>query len=94
MYAWEVVNEFHDWANEIEVTPEQAVEITKLACDVAKSTNPKVHRLINNCCPYAEYVQLKKWGELDAKYRQRTPHQFMQDLIDANVDFTITGQQM
>ncbi len=94
MYAWEVVNEFHDWANEIEVTPEQAVEITKLACEVAKATNPKVHRLINNCCPYAEYVQLKKWGELDAKYCQRTPHQFMQDLIDANVDFTITGQQM
>jgi len=94
MYAWEVVNEFHDWANEIEVMPEQTVEITKLACDVAKATNPKVHRLINNCCPYAEYVQLKKWGELDAKYRQRTPHQFMQDLIEANVDFTITGQQM
>jgi len=94
MYAWEVVNEFHDWANEIKVTPKQAVEITKLACDVASATNPKVHRLINNCCPYAEYVQLKKWGDLDAKYHQRTPHQFMQDLIEANVDFTITGQQM
>ncbi|UCE06017.1 MAG: endo-1,4-beta-xylanase [bacterium] len=94
MYAWEVVNEFHDWANEIEVTPEQSVEITKLACEVAKATNPKVHRLINNCCPYAEYVQLKKWGEREAKYHQRTPSQFMQNLVDAGVDFTITGQQM
>ncbi|MCF7886649.1 MAG: hypothetical protein K9M80_09155, partial [Candidatus Marinimicrobia bacterium] len=54
----------------------------------------KVHRLINNCCPFAEYVQLHKWGKLDAKYTQRTPHQFMQDLVDADVDFTITGQQM
>jgi len=94
MYAWEIVNEFHDWANEIQVTPEQAVQITKLACEVAKDTAPKVHRLINNCCPYAEYVQLKKWGERDACYRQRTPFQFMRDLIDAEVDFTITGQQM
>ncbi|HRS91568.1 MAG TPA: endo-1,4-beta-xylanase [Candidatus Marinimicrobia bacterium] len=94
MYAWEVVNEAHDWANELRLKPEEIVNVTKLACEVAKATNPKVHRLINNCCPFAEYVQLKKWGELDAIYPQRTPHQFMQDLVDAGVDFTITGQQM
>lgn len=94
MYAWEVMNEAHDWANELQLTPEQIVEVAKLACDVAKDTNPKVHRLINNCCPFAEYVQLKKWGDLDAKYPQRTPIKFMKDLVDAGVDFTITGQQM
>ncbi len=94
MYAWEIVNELHDWANEVQLSPEQTVELTKLACDVARDTNPGVHRLINNCCPFAEYVQLKKWGELDAKYPQRTPHKFMRDLVDAGVDFTITGQQM
>ncbi len=94
IYAWEIVNESHDWANEMQLTPEQITNVTKLACEVAKDTNPNVGRLINNCCPYAEYVQLKKWGELDAKYPQRTPHQFMQDLVDNGVDFTITGQQM
>jgi GH35 family endo-1,4-beta-xylanase len=94
MYAWEVVNEKHDWANELQLTPEQIVEVTKLACDVSRDTNPNVHRLINNCCPFAEYVQLKKWGDLDAKYPQRTPVQFLHDLADAGVDFTITGQQM
>ncbi len=94
MYAWEIVNEMHDWANELQLRPEQFVEITKLACEVAKDTNPNVHRLINNCCPFAEYVQLKKWGDLDAKYPQRTPHQFMHALKDADVDFTITGLQM
>ncbi|HEY6907151.1 MAG TPA: endo-1,4-beta-xylanase [Ignavibacteriaceae bacterium] len=94
MYAWEIVNESHDWANEMQLTPEQTTNITKLACEVAKDTNPGVGRLINNCCPFAEYVQLKKWGELDAKYPQRTPHQFIQDLVDNGVDFTITGQQM
>jgi len=94
MYAWEIMNEAHDWANELQLKPEQLVEVAKLACDVAKDTNPKVHRLINNCCPFAEYVQLKKWGELDAIYPQRTPHKYMKDLIEAGVDFTITGQQM
>jgi len=94
MYAWEIVNESHDWANETQLTPEQITNVTKLACEIAKDTNPKVHRLINNCCPYAEYVQLRKWGELDAKYPQRTPFQFMEDLDEAGVEFTITGQQM
>lgn len=94
MYAWEVINEAHDWANELQLKPEQIVDVTKLACEIAKDTNPKVQRLINNCCPFAEYVQLKKWGDIDAKYPQRTPQQFMQDLVDAEVDFTITGQQM
>lgn len=94
MYAWEIVNESHDWANETQLTPDQITNVTKLACQVAKDTNPNVGRLINNCCPFAEYVQLKKWGDLDAKYPQRTPHQFMQDLVDNDVEFTITGQQM
>jgi GH35 family endo-1,4-beta-xylanase len=94
MYAWEIMNEAHDWANELQLKPEQLVEIAKLACDVAKDTNPNVHRLINNCCPFAEYVQLKKWGDLDAVYPQRTPHKYMKDLQEAGVDFTITGQQM
>ena len=94
MYAWEIVNEFHDWANEVQLKPEQTVELTRLACDVAKATSPRVHRLINNCCPYAEYVQLKQWSGEDAKYPQRTPFQFTKDLVDAGVDFTLIGQQM
>ncbi|HEX2982450.1 MAG TPA: endo-1,4-beta-xylanase, partial [Ignavibacteriales bacterium] len=94
MYAWEIINEAHDWANELQLSPDQITEVAKLACDVSKDTNPKVHRLINNCCPFAEYVQLKKWGKLDAKYPQRTPIKFMQDLAAAGVDFTITGGQM
>ncbi len=94
MYAWEIVNEFHDWANEVNITPEQAIEVTKLACDVAKDTAPGVHRLINNCCPYAEYVQLNRYQDRPATHPQRTPWEFMNDLVDAGVDFTITGQQM
>jgi endo-1,4-beta-xylanase len=94
MYAWEVVNEFHDWANECQLTPEQIIEVTRLACDVARDTNPKVKRLINNCCPFAEYVQLRKWTEIDAKYPQRTPFQFVKQLAEAGVDFDISGLQM
>lgn len=94
MYAWEIVNELHDWANECRLTPEQTVELTRVACDVAKAVAPRVHRMVNNCCPYAEYVQLKQWSGQDALYPQRTPFQFTRDLVDAGVDFTIIGQQM
>ncbi len=94
MYGWEIFNEFHDWANEVQVTPEQAVELVKLACDVAKAENPKIHRIINNCCPYAEYVQMKQWSGQESKYPQRTPWEFTKDLVDAGVDFSILGQQL
>jgi endo-1,4-beta-xylanase len=94
MYAWEVVNEFHDWANECRLTADQIIEVTRLACDVMHDTNPKVKRLINNCAPFAEYVQLRKMTELDAPYPQRTPYRFLKQLVDAGVQFDITGIQM
>jgi hypothetical protein len=94
MYAWEIVNELHDWANECQLTPEQTIELTRLGCDVARSVAPRVHRLVNNCCPFAEYVQLGEWSGQKAKYPQRTPWQFVRDLVDAGVDFTLIGQQM
>jgi hypothetical protein len=94
LYAWELVNELHDWANECGLNRDQTVELTRLACDVAKATAPRVHRLVNNCCPYAEYVQLGRWSGQEARYPQRTPWQFTKDLADAGVEFTLLGQQM
>lgn len=94
IYAWEIVNELHDWANECQLSPDQAIELTRLACEVAKSEAPGVHRLINHCCPFAEYVQLGEWSGQKAIYPQRTPWQFTRDLIESGVDFTLIGQQM
>jgi GH35 family endo-1,4-beta-xylanase len=92
--VWEVVNELHDWAMEVELNHEQTIELTKLACEVARDTNPDVQLLINNCCPFADYVQQRKWHERDAKFPQRTPHQFTKELIEAGVDFDIIGVQV
>jgi endo-1,4-beta-xylanase len=89
---WEVVNELHDWANELHLTREQTIEVTKLACDVAKSVNPKIKLLINNCKPFGEYVQLNQ-GNSTGK-SQRTPNQFIEDLVNAGVDFDVIGVQV
>lgn len=94
MYFWEIFNEFHDWANEVQLDPDQSVELVKFACEVARDVAPDVHRMSNNCCPYAEYVEMGEWSGQKAKYPQRTPRQFTRDLVDAGVDFTLIGQQM
>ena len=91
---WEVVNELHDWANELELDHKQTIELTKFACAVARDATPRVRLLINNCCPFAHYVQTGKWHEKNAKYPQRTPHQFVKQLIEADADFDIIGLQM
>lgn len=94
MYIWEIVNEFHDWANAVQLNPDQVVDLTKFACDVARDTVPDIPLMINHCCPFAEYVHHGKWSGRDAKYPQRTPWQFTHDLIKAGVDFDIVGQQL
>ncbi len=95
MVAWEVMNEFHDWANEVRCTPDQTIELTKLAYDVARDTNPHVKLIINNCCPFAEYVALGEYSDnCIAGYPQRTPWQYTRDCIAAGVDFDVIAQQM
>lgn len=94
IYVWEVVNELHDWANELELDHGQTVELTKLACRTARETNPHVKLLINNCCLFADYVQRGKWHERRAKFPMRTPHQFIRELVEDGVDFDIIGAQM
>jgi len=94
MYAWEIINEAHDFGNIQKLLPDQLVEIAKLIAEVAKDTNPKVHRLINNCCINADYVQIWTPKETYKSSQIVTPHQFIKMCYEAGVDFTITGQQL
>lgn len=94
MYAWEMVNELHDWANEFHLSHEQINELTGTITDAAKQTVPKVKRTINNCCPFAEYVQMKSYSGSPASHPQRTPVQFTRDILDAGIDIDIIEQQM
>lgn len=94
MYAWEIINEAHDFGNILKLTPEQMVEIAKLSADVAKDTNPNVHRLINNCCLQADYIQIVDWDVYPRENNIVTPHQFIKMCHEAGVDFTLTGQQL
>ncbi|OGU74253.1 MAG: hypothetical protein A2V93_08135 [Ignavibacteria bacterium RBG_16_34_14] len=91
---WEVVNEYHDWANIHNHTPEQITEITKLACEKTKEANSKVVRIINNCSPWAEYVANGRMARMDATRLLRSPRKFLQDLNDAGVEYDVLGIQI
>jgi endo-1,4-beta-xylanase len=93
---WEIVNEYHDWANIHQHSHEQITEIVRLACDESKEVNPKVVRILNNCAPWAEYAA---WGRY-ARQKEpadrplRSPRKFIKDIIEAGVDFDVLGIQV
>jgi endo-1,4-beta-xylanase len=91
---WEVVNEYHDWGNIHNHRPEQITEIVRLACDKTKETNPKVLRILNNCCLWAEYAAMGRMARQDADRPLRNPRKFIKDIIDAGVDFDVVGIQI
>ena len=91
-----MVNEYHDWANIHNHTPEETTEITRLACEKTHEVDPRVTRIINNCCPWADYAP---WGKM-ARQKEpagrslRSPRRFMQDLTDAQVPYEVLGIQI
>lgn len=91
---WEVVNEYHDWANIHNHTPDQITEIVDLACNGVKKINPKVKRIINNCCPWAWYSARGRMDHGEADRPLRSPRKFIEDIVNAGVDFEVVGLQM
>lgn len=91
---WEVINEYHDWANAHGHTPEQITEIVRLACETTHEVNPRVDRQINNCCPFGTYAATGHDSSGEADRPLRTPRQFVQDIVEAGVPFETVGVQM
>jgi GH35 family endo-1,4-beta-xylanase len=94
VHHWEVMNEYHDWANVHNHTPEQILEITKLAFDKTKEVNPYVARISNNCCPWAEYAAMGRMARMDANRPLRSPRKYIEDMINGGVDFDVLGVQI
>lgn len=91
---WEVINEYHDWANVHKHTPEQTVELVRLTCDKTKEANEKALRIINNTSPWAEYSALGETADSKSNRHLRSPRQFLNDLHQADVDYDVLGIQV
>lgn len=90
---WEVANEMHDWANVHELTPAQITELIKIACDEIRRLQPDAHLIINNTTIFGEYAGMR-WDARDHDRPLRTPLMFIEDLIEAGVDFDTIGLQI
>ena len=91
---WEVFNEYHDWANIHRHTPDQITELTRFACERTRAENENVVRILNNCCPWAEYVARGRQARMDANRPLRSPRKFLADLADAGVEYDVLGIQV
>jgi len=91
---FDVINEAHDWANELGYTHDQLLEMTKLACDATAEANAEAIRVVNNCCIWGEYsaTDATHFGRSDRPLT--TPYRYLEKCIKANIGFEVLGLQL
>lgn len=94
IYAYDVINEAHDWANDLDYSRKQLLEITELACNVVKENDPNAVRIINNCCIWGEYVAYGKDYRRKVKRNMWTPLEYVKACIERGIDFDYIGLQL
>jgi GH35 family endo-1,4-beta-xylanase len=91
---WDIINEAHDWANGLNLTHEQEVEITRICADTARSKNPDAKLIVNNCCPFGENAAAGHVHLGPVYEKVFTPLSYLDALMEAKVDFDIVGVQI
>jgi endo-1,4-beta-xylanase len=91
---WDVINEAHDWANGLNLTQEQEVEITRICCDTARSKNPDATTIVNNCCPFGENAADARVHLGPVYDKVFTPLSYLDALMEAGVEFDVIGVQI
>ncbi|MGB8701940.1 MAG: endo-1,4-beta-xylanase [Thermosynechococcaceae cyanobacterium] len=86
---YDVMNEAHGvpWSNELHFSPEQLLDLTRLATVAARQGSPNVVRIVNCCCLWAENVAYNPPP-------QRSPYQYLKACIEANIAFEAIGLQL
>ncbi len=91
---WDIINEAHDWANGLNLTQEQEVEITRICADAARSKNPDAKLIVNNCCPFGENAAAGHVHLGPVYEKVFTPLSYLDAVMEAKVDFDIVGVQI
>jgi GH35 family endo-1,4-beta-xylanase len=94
IHAWDVINEAHDWANELKYDPQQLLELTALASQTTRVADPTAFRVVNNCCLWAEYAATRSYGAGTLDRPARTPLEYLRAVRDARVDYDAIGLQI
>ena len=94
IHTWDVINEAHDWANDVNLDADQLIEMTRLACETTRIADPTAFRVVNNCCTWAEYVATRRTYSGPLGRRSRTPLEYLQAVNDARVPYEAVGLQV
>jgi len=91
---WDVINEAHDWANELGYGQEQLLEMTRASCEGTRAGNPAAQTIVNNCCTFGEYATTGLTYFRQEERPLRTPHQYLRACLAAGLDFDVIGLQL
>ena len=94
IHAWDVINEAHDWANDLNLDAGQLIEITRLAAETTRAADPTAFRVVNNCCTWAEYVATQRTYSGPLGRPSRTPLEYLQAVNDARIPYEAVGLQI
>ncbi|NJM67863.1 MAG: 1,4-beta-xylanase [Acaryochloris sp. RU_4_1] len=88
---YDIINEAHDidWANLLNFSAQQQLEMTRLAAEAAAQGHPHLQRIINTCCQWAEYVAR---GRQDPQLH--SAYHYLQTCIATDIPFEIIGMQL
>ena len=92
--AWDVINEAHDWANELGFEQQQLLDLTRLAADTTRVADPTAFRVVNSCCTWGEYVAEGKTYKGPLTRPARTPLEYLKALETAKVSYEAVGLQL
>jgi endo-1,4-beta-xylanase len=86
---FDIINEANNlkWANDLKLSYEQFLEVTKAVSIASRQGNPNLQRIINHCCLWAENVPFETSPQM-------SPFQYLQGCLAAEVDFEIVGMQV
>ena len=94
IHAWDVINEAHDWANDLGLSAEQLLEMTRLASEATREADPTAFRVVNSCCTWGEYVARRRSYSGPLGRRANTPLEYMKAVEDARVPYEAIGLQV
>ncbi len=92
--VWDVINEAHDWGNELKFSPEQLLDLTRMSAAATRRANPRATVIVNNCCLWGEYVSTGRTYFGDMGRDLRAPHEYLRTCLDARIDFDVVGLQV
>ncbi|MBD0266697.1 MAG: endo-1,4-beta-xylanase [Cyanobacteria bacterium Co-bin8] len=86
---YDVINEAHDvpWANALNFSADQFLDLTQAACEAAQQGYSQVNRIVNSCCLWAQNVAYNGPP-------QRSPYRYLRACLDAGIEFETIGLQL